>query len=119
MCVCVCVCVCSVANSCQTLETLRTVAHQDPLSMGSSRQEYWSRVLFLLSGDLPYPRTGPVSPVSPALASRFFTTGTEIPLNVISSEKLRLQFYLMPLCLSLNCEMGMILLAKLLGSCKD
>ena len=32
-----------------------TVARQDPLSMGSSRQEYWSGVPFPSPGDLPNP----------------------------------------------------------------
>ena len=32
-----------------------TVAHQAPLSMGFSRQEYWSGLPFLSSGDLPDP----------------------------------------------------------------
>ena len=32
-----------------------TVAHQAPLSMGFSRQEYWSRQLFPSPGDLPNP----------------------------------------------------------------
>ena len=31
-----------VAESCPMLETPWTVAHQAPLSMGFSRQEYWS-----------------------------------------------------------------------------
>ena len=33
---------CSVAKSCLTLVTLWTVVHQTLLSMGISRQEYWS-----------------------------------------------------------------------------
>ena len=33
--------------------TPRTVAHQAPLSMGFSRQEYWSRSSCPLPGDLP------------------------------------------------------------------
>ena len=32
-----------------------TVAHQAPLSMGFSRQEYWSGLPFLFPGDLPDP----------------------------------------------------------------
>ena len=48
-----------------------TVAHQAPLSMGFSRQEYWNGLPFLSPGDLPHPGMGPVSP---ALAGRFFTT---------------------------------------------
>ena len=49
-----------------------TAAPQAPLSMGSSRQEYWSGLPFLTAGDLPDPQTEPVSPASPALAGRFF-----------------------------------------------
>ena len=52
-----------------------TVAHQAPLSMGFSRQEYCSGVPFPPSEDLPNPGIEPVSLVSPALAGGFFTTG--------------------------------------------
>ena len=41
-----------------------------------SRQEYWSGLPFLPLGDLPDPGMEPSSPVSPALAGRFFTTST-------------------------------------------
>ena len=51
------------------------VAHQAPLSMGFSRQEYWSGLTFPSPGDLPNPGIAPVSLVSPALVGRFFTTG--------------------------------------------
>ena len=44
-----------------------TVAHQTPLSMGFSRQEYWSGVPFPSSRDLHDPGFQPTSPVSPAL----------------------------------------------------
>ena len=44
-----------VAKSCPTLETSWTVAHQAPLSMGFSRQEYWSGLPFPSPGDLPNP----------------------------------------------------------------
>ena len=50
-----------------------TVAHQAPLSMGFSRQEYWSGVPFLTPGDLPDSGIEPASLVSPALAGGFFT----------------------------------------------
>ena len=53
--------------------TLWTVAYEAPLSMGFSRQEYWSGLPFLSPGDLPYPGIKSTSPVSPALAGRFFT----------------------------------------------
>ena len=39
-----------------------TVAHQAPLSMGFSRQEYWSGLPFPSIWDLPSPRIEPRSP---------------------------------------------------------
>ena len=51
-----------------------TVAHQGPLSMGFSRQEYWRELPFPPPGDLPDPGIEPMSPESPALAGGFFTT---------------------------------------------
>ena len=39
----------------QLFATLWTVAHQAPLSMGFSRQEYWSGLPFPSPGDLPDP----------------------------------------------------------------
>ena len=54
--------------------TPRTVARQAPLVMGFSRQEYWSGWSCPPPGDLPDPGIEPISPVSPALACRFFTT---------------------------------------------
>ena len=47
-----------------------TVARQAPLSLGFSRQEYWSGLPFPSPGDLPDPG---IKPESPALASGFFT----------------------------------------------
>ena len=52
-----------------------TVAHQAPLLQGFPNQDYWSGLPFPPPGDLPDPGLEPVSPVSPALADRFFTTG--------------------------------------------
>ena len=60
-----------------------TVAHQAPLSMGFSRQEHWSGLPFPLSGDLPDPEIQPASPVSPALAGRFFTTEPPAFYNIL------------------------------------
>ena len=47
--------------------TTGTLARQAPLSMGFSRQEYWSGLPFPPPGDLPDPGIEPRSPVSPAL----------------------------------------------------
>ena len=46
---------CLVAQSCPTLVTLWTIAHQAPLSMEFSRQEYWSGLSCPPPGDLPHP----------------------------------------------------------------
>ena len=51
-----------------------TVAHQDPLSMGFSRQEYWSGLSCPPPGDLPNPEIKPPSLMSLALAGGFFAT---------------------------------------------
>ena len=53
VCVCVCVCVCSVAQLCPTLWD--PMDYQAPLSMGFSRQEYWSGQPFPTPKDLPDP----------------------------------------------------------------
>ena len=50
-----------------------TIACQAPLSMGFSRQEYWSGLPCPPSGDLPDPGIKPMSLVSPALAGGLFT----------------------------------------------
>ena len=54
--------------------TSQTIARQAPLSVGFSRQEYWSELLFSPPGDLPDPGSEPTSLTSPALAGRFFPT---------------------------------------------
>ena len=41
-----------------------TVAHLVPLSMGFSRQEYWSGLPFTALGDLSHPGIEPTSPAS-------------------------------------------------------
>ena len=58
--------------------TLWTIACQAPLPMGFSRQEFWSELPCLLSGDLPDPGIEPTSPMSPALAGRFFPASTNL-----------------------------------------
>ena len=51
-----------------------TVAHQAPLSMGFSRQEYWSGLPFPTPGDLPDPGIEPKALLYPALAGGLFIT---------------------------------------------
>ena len=59
-------------------ETLWTLAHQAPPSMGFSKQEYWSGLPFPSTGDLPDPRIEPGSLTRSALAGGFFTTSTHL-----------------------------------------
>ena len=56
--------------------TLQTVAHQAPLSMGFSMQEYWSRLLCPPPGGLSNPGIEHTSLTSPALAGGLLTTNT-------------------------------------------
>ena len=76
VCVCVCMrmCVLSCFSHVQLFATLWTIAHQTPLSMGFSRQEYWSRLPCPPLGYLPNLGIESVSLISPALAGEFCTT---------------------------------------------
>ena len=61
-------CVCAhsvVSNSCDPLG----LAHHAPLSLGFSKQEYWSG-LPLLPRELPNPGIKPMFPVSPCTGSQ-------------------------------------------------
>ena len=60
-----------------------TVAYQTPLSREFSKQEYWSGLSFLPSGDLPNPGIEPKSPASPTLIGRFFSTVPPGKPNVV------------------------------------
>ena len=57
------------AKLCWTLAPPWTVAHQAPLSMEFSRQEYWSGLPFSSPGDLSDPG---IEPGSPALQADFY-----------------------------------------------
>ena len=61
-----CMYVLSCFSHVQLFVTLWTIAHQVPLSMGFSRQEYWSGLLCPPPGDLPNPGT------------EFFCIGTSV-----------------------------------------
>ena len=71
-------CMLSCFNLVWLFATLWAIAHQAPLSMRFSRQEYWSGLLFPSLGDLPDSGIEPESPMSPALAGWSFTTSTYI-----------------------------------------
>ena len=63
-------CVCSVVSD---SATPWTVAHQAPLSLEFSRQEYWNGLTFPPPGDIPDTQVEPASLVSPAVTGGFFT----------------------------------------------
>ena len=104
----------SVAQLCLTrCNSMDHIACQAPLSMGFSRQEYWSGLPFPSPGDLPNPG---IKPRSPALAGGFFTT--EPPGKPIHSVRpsfclsKSLRFYIacnqyphskVPIAISLSC----------------
>ena len=83
LCMCACMLTCF---SCVWLSaTLWSVAHQAPLSMGFSRQEYWSGLPCLPPGDLSDPGIKPASLMSPALAGGFITTSATWEAVMVSS----------------------------------
>ena len=69
-----CLCLLSHFSCVQLCATLWTVAYKASLSMGFFRQEYWRGLPFPPPGDLPNPGIKPAPLMSPALASKFFTT---------------------------------------------
>ena len=76
------VCVLSHFSCVWLFVTLWTVACQAPLSMGFSRQEYWSGLPYSPPGDLPDPGMETVTPASPALQADSFPT--EPPEKLLS-----------------------------------
>ena len=62
-----------VASVVSNSATRWTLAHQAPLSMGFSRQEYWNGLPCSPPEDLPDPGMETSSLTSPALAGKFFT----------------------------------------------
>ena len=76
------VCVLTCFSRVRLFVILRTVAFQGPLSMGFSRQEYWSGLLCPPPGDLPDQGIEPMFLKSPALAGEFFTTSATWELEI-------------------------------------
>ena len=76
-----------VAQSCPTLCDPWTVAHQAPLSMGFSRQEYWSGLPFPSPGDLPNPGIEPRSPTLQADNFNLYATREALKYKNTVSQK--------------------------------
>ena len=67
-------CVCMLSSISHVRLCDMTVAYQALLSMGFSRQEFWSGFLCPPPGDVPDPGIELTSLMSPELAGRFLTT---------------------------------------------
>ena len=80
-----------VTQLCLTLcDPMDYIAHQVPLSMSFSKQEYWSGFPCPPPGDLPNPGIKPAFLTSPALAGRLFiTSATNLHLNRVIFKKRR------------------------------
>ena len=78
------ICVLSCFSRVRLCATTWTITRQIPLSMGLSRQEYWSGLAFPPSGDLLDPGVEPATLSSPALAGGFLTTSAtwETPIHI-------------------------------------
>ena len=80
-------------QSCLTLcDPMDYIACQAPLSMGFSRQEYWSGLPCPPPVDLPHPGIKPVPPVSPALQADSFL------LNHLGSPSITYRYIVFILC---------------------
>ena len=71
---------------------LWTAALQAPLSMGFSRQEYWSGLSFPTPGGLPDSGIEPVSPASPALKSDSSPPNHQGSPKLITQQMLSISF---------------------------
>ena len=75
----------------QLFVTLGTIVCQAPLSMGFSRQEYWSGLSCILSGDLPDPGIKTAFPVAPELqADSLLLSYRGSPISVYVRDKIDL-----------------------------
>ena len=68
-----------------------TVAHQDPLSMGSPRQEYWNELSFPSPGNLPNSGIEPASLASPMKMRPLLTSERNRLREADSLETLRIR----------------------------
>ena len=80
-----CACMLHSFSHVRLFATLWTIAYQAPLSMGFSRQEYWSGLPRPPPGDLPNPGIEPTSLAFPALQAD--SLPTEPPGKPIYSDK--------------------------------
>ena len=85
------------------------VAHQAPLSMEFSRQEYWRGLHFPSSGDLPDPRIEPMSPTLQA---------DSLPFKLPRKEYTVEQIYVIHHWPSLGCDLRWKITTKVTSNLK-
>ena len=66
------------------------IAHQAPLSMGFSRQEYWKKLPFPSPGDLPNPGIEPRSPALQADSLQTELRGRPLSQQDVTTKKVQL-----------------------------
>ena len=91
LCVCVCVCMCVSRSVVSDSASPSMVTGQAPLSMGFSRQGYWSGLPSPSPGDLPNPGMEPRSPHCRWILNHW-TTG-EVPVLLIFKITLSLNIH--------------------------
>ena len=101
----------------QLCATLWTIACQSPLSVGFSKQEYWSGLPFPLPGDLPNLGIKLVSLIFPALAGRFFITS--ITWEALSPSWVSAQGKSQPSCSSQGSLMDHLMTARPAPFCRS
>ena len=75
-------CVFSHSRHAQFFATIWTVTHQAPLSVGFSRQEYWSGLLCPPPGELPDLGVKPMSPALPEYSLPLSHRGCRTPVSL-------------------------------------
>ena len=91
------------AKSCLTLATPRTIDFQAHLSMGFSRQEYWSGLPFPSPGDLPDSRIKLASPALQVDSSPLSHQGSPLLYILIHKRKIEtIYFHLLGIVVQFN-----------------
>ena len=76
---------CQIASVMSLYNVMDCVAHQAPLSVAISRQEYWHGLPYSSPRNLPNPWIEPTSLMSPALPGGFFSTADRKSTRLNSS----------------------------------
>ena len=105
---------CSVASVMSDSLQLWTVPHQAPLSMGFSRQEYWSGLPCPPPEDLPDPGMEITYAFISCIAGRFFTTEQPGKPQTKAEMNVKVAQSCLALCDLMDCTVHGILQARIL-----